>query len=99
MTLDAARAYMGGPWPPLSFGHVTDRQFLPRTTEGALAGLRHGPPNRHAQASGKPTVVHLKVDPEAITPATTLTKLREQKSLVAESVSTMCQRAALVRAV
>jgi hypothetical protein len=83
MTLDVARAYMGGPWPPLSFGHVTDRQFLPRTTEGALAGLRHGPPNRHAQASGKPTVVHLKVDPEAITPATTLTKLREQKSLVA----------------
>jgi len=31
-----------------------------------------------AQASGKPAIVHLKVDPEAITPATTLTKLREQ---------------------
>jgi acetolactate synthase-1/2/3 large subunit len=33
---------------------------------------------RAAQASGKPAIVHLKVDPEAITPATTLTKLREQ---------------------
>jgi acetolactate synthase I/II/III large subunit len=31
-----------------------------------------------AQASGKPAIVHLKVDPEAITPSTTLTKLREQ---------------------
>jgi acetolactate synthase-1/2/3 large subunit len=31
-----------------------------------------------AQASGKPAIVHLKVDPEAITPAITLTKLREQ---------------------
>jgi acetolactate synthase-1/2/3 large subunit len=33
---------------------------------------------RAAQASGKPAIVHLKVDPEAITPAITLTKLREQ---------------------
>jgi acetolactate synthase I/II/III large subunit len=31
-----------------------------------------------AQNSGKPAIVHLKVDPEAITPTTTLTKLREQ---------------------
>jgi hypothetical protein len=57
--------------------------FFREPSEGALAGLRRGPPNRHAQASGKPAIVHLKVDPEAITPATTLTKLREQKSLVA----------------
>jgi hypothetical protein len=57
--------------------------FFREPPEGALAGLRRGPPNRHAQASGKPAIVHLKVDPEAITPATTLTKLREQKSLVA----------------
>ena len=31
-----------------------------------------------ALASGKPAIVHLKIDPEAITPAITLTKLREQ---------------------
>jgi acetolactate synthase-1/2/3 large subunit len=30
-----------------------------------------------AQASGLPAIIHLKVDPEAITPNTTLTKLRE----------------------
>jgi acetolactate synthase I/II/III large subunit len=29
-----------------------------------------------AQASGKPAIVHLKIDPEAITPAMTLTKIR-----------------------
>ena len=32
---------------------------------------------RAAQASGLPAIIHLKVDPEAITPNTTLTKLRE----------------------
>jgi acetolactate synthase-1/2/3 large subunit len=31
-----------------------------------------------AEASGKPAIIHLKIDPEAITPTTTLTKLREQ---------------------
>jgi acetolactate synthase-1/2/3 large subunit len=31
-----------------------------------------------AEASGLPSIVHLKIDPEAITPTTTLTKLREQ---------------------
>ena len=31
-----------------------------------------------AQRSGKPAIIHLKVDPEAITPATTITKLREK---------------------
>ena len=31
-----------------------------------------------AQASGKPALVELKIDPEAITPATTLTELREK---------------------
>jgi acetolactate synthase-1/2/3 large subunit len=31
-----------------------------------------------AEKSGKPAIVHLKVDPEAITPTTTLTRLREQ---------------------
>ena len=33
---------------------------------------------RAAEASGKPSIVHLRIDPEAITPTTTLTKLREQ---------------------
>jgi acetolactate synthase I/II/III large subunit len=31
-----------------------------------------------AQASGKPAIIHLKVDPEAITPATTIAKIREK---------------------
>jgi acetolactate synthase I/II/III large subunit len=31
-----------------------------------------------AQASGKPAILHLKIDPEAISPAITLTRLREQ---------------------
>jgi acetolactate synthase I/II/III large subunit len=30
-----------------------------------------------ARGSGKPAIIHLKIDPEAITPATTLTKIRE----------------------
>jgi acetolactate synthase-1/2/3 large subunit len=32
---------------------------------------------RAAEASGKPAVIHLKIDPEAITATTTLTKIRE----------------------
>jgi acetolactate synthase I/II/III large subunit len=32
---------------------------------------------RAAEQSGFPAIIHLKVDPEAITPATTLTKIRE----------------------
>ncbi|SDR45665.1 acetolactate synthase-1/2/3 large subunit [Rhizobiales bacterium GAS113] len=31
-----------------------------------------------AQASGQPAIIHLKIDPEAITPTTTLMKIREQ---------------------
>jgi acetolactate synthase-1/2/3 large subunit len=31
---------------------------------------------RAAQQSGKPAIVHLKIDPEAITPTTTLSKIR-----------------------
>jgi acetolactate synthase-1/2/3 large subunit len=31
-----------------------------------------------AANSGKPAIIHLKIDPEAITPMTTLTKIREQ---------------------
>ena len=31
-----------------------------------------------AERSGKPAIIHLKIDPEAITPAMTLTKIREQ---------------------
>ncbi|HEX2215654.1 MAG TPA: thiamine pyrophosphate-dependent enzyme, partial [Xanthobacteraceae bacterium] len=31
-----------------------------------------------AQRSGKPAIIHLKVDPEAITPATTISKIREK---------------------
>ena len=37
-----------------------------------------------AQASGKPAIIHLKIDPEAITPATTLAKIRA-KSLAEKS--------------
>ena len=33
---------------------------------------------RAAQQSGKPAIVHLKIDPEAITPTTTLSKIRTQ---------------------
>jgi acetolactate synthase-1/2/3 large subunit len=33
---------------------------------------------RAAEASGLPAIIHLKIDPEAITPTTTLAKLREQ---------------------
>ena len=35
-----------------------------------------------ACASGKPSIIHLRIDPEAITPATTLSAIRE-KSLTA----------------
>ena len=35
-----------------------------------------GPAFERAQASGKPAILHLKVDPEAITPAATLSQLR-----------------------
>jgi len=31
-----------------------------------------------ARTSGKPSIIHVKIDPEAITPATTLSKIREQ---------------------
>src|SRR5215472_9378662 len=31
-----------------------------------------------ARQSGKPSIIHVKIDPEAITPATTLSKIREQ---------------------
>jgi acetolactate synthase I/II/III large subunit len=31
-----------------------------------------------ARASGKPSIIHLKIDPEAITPMTTLSKIREK---------------------
>jgi acetolactate synthase-1/2/3 large subunit len=30
-----------------------------------------------AERSGLPAIIHLKIDPEAITPTTTLTKIRE----------------------
>ncbi len=33
---------------------------------------------RAAEKSGQPSIIHLKIDPEAITPTTTLAKLREQ---------------------
>ena len=33
---------------------------------------------REAQASGKPAIIRLKIDPEAITPVTTLAKIREK---------------------
>ena len=31
-----------------------------------------------ALATGKPSIIHLKIDPEAITPAATLTGIREK---------------------
>ena len=31
-----------------------------------------------ARASGKPSIIHLKIDPEAITPSATLTSIREK---------------------
>ena len=31
-----------------------------------------------AKASGKPAIIHLKIDPDAILPGTTLTRIREQ---------------------
>jgi acetolactate synthase-1/2/3 large subunit len=31
-----------------------------------------------AQATGKPSIIHLKIDPEAITPTATLTGIREK---------------------
>ena len=43
-----------------------------------------GPAFERAVASGKPAILHCIVDPEAITPATTLTKLRES-SLAAKA--------------
>jgi len=39
-----------------------------------------------AQASGKPAIIHLRIDPEAITPLTTLSKIRE-KSLAAQAAT------------
>ena len=36
------------------------------------------PRSGRLRASGKPAIVHLKIDPEAITPMTTLTQIREQ---------------------
>jgi len=45
-------------------------EYVDRTEDFMPAFLR-------AQASGKPSIIHVKIDPEAITPATTLTKIRE----------------------
>ncbi len=41
-------------------------------------------PWQAARASGKPAIIHLKVDPEAITPSTTLHAIRD-KALKAET--------------
>src|SRR5207244_10848335 len=38
---------------------------------------------RAAEQSGKPAIVHLKIDPEAITPTTTLSKIRAQARVTA----------------
>jgi acetolactate synthase-1/2/3 large subunit len=38
-----------------------------------------------AQQSGKPAILHLKVDPEAITPATTLGTIRKNASAAQRS--------------
>lgn len=43
-----------------------------------------GPAFERAAASGRPALIHLKVDPEAITPTTTLTRLRETALAKAE---------------
>jgi acetolactate synthase-1/2/3 large subunit len=53
---------------------------------GALVDKTSGFPDafKAASASGKPAIIHLKIDPEAITPLTTLAKIRE-KALAARS--------------
>ena len=38
------------------------------------------PAFERALASGKPSILHVKIDPEAITPATTLSAIRAQAS-------------------
>jgi acetolactate synthase-1/2/3 large subunit len=46
--------------------------------ESVLKTEEFEPAFERAVASGKPAILHLKIDPEAITPTTTLTKIREQ---------------------
>jgi acetolactate synthase-1/2/3 large subunit len=37
-----------------------------------------GPAFERAVKSGKPSIIHTKIDPEAITPTTTLSQIREK---------------------
>ena len=46
--------------------------------ESVLKTEEFAPAFERAVASGKPAILHLQIDPEAITPTTTLTKIREQ---------------------
>ena len=48
------------------------------------------------QASGKPAIIHLKIDPEAITPATTLDAIRA-KALAAKTLTAWIALAAVVK--
>jgi acetolactate synthase I/II/III large subunit len=42
------------------------------------ATAEFAPAFERAVASGKPSIVHVKIDPEAITPTTTLSAIREK---------------------
>ena len=53
-----------------------------RLTEPRVSAERPGRAFEAAQASGQPAILHLKVDPQAISPGTTLDAIRE-KSLAA----------------
>jgi acetolactate synthase-1/2/3 large subunit len=46
--------------------------------ETVRTAAEFGPAFERAVASGKPSILHCLMDPEAITPMTTLTKIREQ---------------------
>ena len=43
----------------------------------STATAEFGPAFERALASGKPAIVHVRIDPEAITPAATLTGIRD----------------------
>lgn len=46
--------------------------------ETVTTAAEFGPAYERAVASGKPAILHCRMDPEAITPATTIAKIREQ---------------------
>jgi len=77
----------------IGYTSATPHLFTGTLRHNLLMGLRHRPVRpaeysetearrrarqaEEARRSGKPSILHLKVDPEAITPSTTIAKLRE----------------------